>query len=150
MNFFFKTFSNFIDNKKPAKETETIELAVAILFAEIIRVDNRIEKTDIETAIFAIKNLFNFTDDESEKILKKASKLEFRPTSYRPTTEIIKKHFSHEERIELIEWMWAIAHADDEIDKYEDHIVRKISDLLYVSHKHFILAKKNAKQKLGR
>ena len=30
--------------------------------------------------------------------------------------------------------LWKLAMADQELDKYEDYLVRKIADLLYVSN----------------
>ena len=50
------------------------------------------------------------------------------------------------ERIKLIESMWKIAYADGNIDKYEEHIIRKVSNLIYVAHSDFIKAKINAKE----
>ena len=34
--------------------------------------------------------------------------------------------------------------ADDEVDKYEEHLVRRIAELLYVSHRDYIRAKLSA------
>jgi uncharacterized tellurite resistance protein B-like protein len=41
--------------------------------------------------------------------------------------------------------MWRVAHADLELDMYEDHLVRKIAELLYVPHTEFITAKHRAR-----
>jgi uncharacterized tellurite resistance protein B-like protein len=48
---------------------------------------------------------------------------------------------SMEERVQLVEQLWLIAHADGVIDKYEEAAIRKASELLYVSHSDFIRAK---------
>ena len=45
--------------------------------------------------------------------------------------------------------MWTIAFADEEIDKYEEYLIRKISDLTYVSHSDFIKSKLRAKNDRG-
>ena len=44
--------------------------------------------------------------------------------------------------------MWKIAYADGNIDKFEEHIIRKVSNLIYVSHSDFIKAKISAKEKI--
>ena len=41
----------------------------------------------------------------------------------------------------IVELMWRIAYADKELEKYEEALVRKIADLLYVPHSAFIAAK---------
>jgi uncharacterized tellurite resistance protein B-like protein len=37
--------------------------------------------------------------------------------------------------------MWEMAYADGNLDKYEDYIIRKVADLIYVPHSEFIRAK---------
>lgn len=41
--------------------------------------------------------------------------------------------------------MWELAYADTELEKYEEYIIRKVADLIYVSHSEFIRAKTTAK-----
>ena len=41
--------------------------------------------------------------------------------------------------------MWAIAYADGDLDKYEEYIIRKVADLLHVSHSDFMHAKHTAR-----
>ena len=53
----------------------------------------------------------------------------------------INNQTSDVERIEIVELLWRVAFADGELDSHEDHIIRRISGLLYVSHADFIAAK---------
>jgi uncharacterized tellurite resistance protein B-like protein len=43
--------------------------------------------------------------------------------------------------------MWVIAFSDEELDKYEEYLIRKVSNLIYVSHSDFIKSKLKAKNK---
>ena len=52
----------------------------------------------------------------------------------------------YEEKVGLIENMWRIAFSDEQLDKYEEHLIRKISDLIYVSHSDFIKTKLNVRK----
>jgi uncharacterized tellurite resistance protein B-like protein len=61
-------------------------------------------------------------------------------------TRDINDNLDSGERIKLIESMWKIAYADGNIDKYEEHIIRKVSNLIYVAHSDFIKAKINARE----
>ncbi|MFM7121605.1 MAG: TerB family tellurite resistance protein [Gammaproteobacteria bacterium] len=38
---------------------------------------------------------------------------------------------------------------DDGIDRYEEHAIRRIADLLYVEHPRFIAARREARRNLG-
>ena len=54
---------------------------------------------------------------------------------------LINDEFNREQKIHLIEQLWRVAFADQELDRYEEALVRKISELLHVPHRDFIQAK---------
>ena len=41
--------------------------------------------------------------------------------------------------------LWQVALADDYLDKYEESIIRKISDLIHLRHSEYIQCKSNAR-----
>jgi len=41
--------------------------------------------------------------------------------------------------------MWRVAWADGEIHHYEEHLIRRVADLLHLHHSHFIRAKLQAR-----
>jgi uncharacterized tellurite resistance protein B-like protein len=41
--------------------------------------------------------------------------------------------------------MWQVAYADGVISAHENHLMRKIADLLYIPHSDYITAKMSAK-----
>ncbi|MGY0640578.1 MAG: tellurite resistance TerB family protein, partial [Paraglaciecola chathamensis] len=41
----------------------------------------------------------------------------------------------------IIDGLWKIAYADDVLDPEEEHMIRRVADLLYVSHSQFIQSK---------
>ena len=45
--------------------------------------------------------------------------------------------------------MWKIAFADDNLDKYEEHLIRKVSDLIHVSHSDYITQKNLMKKEMN-
>jgi uncharacterized tellurite resistance protein B-like protein len=63
------------------------------------------------------------------------------PTSYYEPVSVINKGWGAREKAKFVERLWCVAMADGEIDAYEDQLVRKLADLLYVGHTDFILAK---------
>ena len=48
-------------------------------------------------------------------------------------TQSLHQHLSESEKAEIVSLLWQVAYADGYLDKFEDSIVLKISDLLYVS-----------------
>jgi uncharacterized tellurite resistance protein B-like protein len=41
--------------------------------------------------------------------------------------------------------LWRVALADDRLDKHEDHVVRKVAGLLYVTHSDLIRIRNTVK-----
>ena len=60
-------------------------------------------------------------------------------------TRVIVDACEPEERCQLIGLMWQVAFSDDHLDKYEEHLIRKVADLLYVSHSDLMRMKHQVK-----
>ena len=128
-----------------SREKQEVQQAVASLLYETARVDNEVKVQDLRVAEESLRELFALSPSQAQALLAVAGEPDKRPTSYHPLTRVINNHFSAEEKRRLVEYMWRVAHADHEVDMYEDHLVRKISELLYVSHREFISAKHRAR-----
>jgi uncharacterized tellurite resistance protein B-like protein len=48
-------------------------------------------------------------------------------------TRLLHDEMSYEEKTTVIEMLWRIALADNNLDKYEDYMIGKIADLLYIA-----------------
>ncbi|HYD56813.1 MAG TPA: TerB family tellurite resistance protein [Burkholderiales bacterium] len=68
--------------------------------------------------------------------------------SFYAPVSVIKRDFSMEQRIALVEQLWRVSFADGQLNLYEDHYVRKIAHLLYVPNVQSMLARNRAKQRL--
>jgi uncharacterized tellurite resistance protein B-like protein len=60
----------------------------------------------------------------------------------------MNKGCSYKQKVRVIEHLWGVAFADSILDKHEEYMVRKIADLIYVSHKDFIDAKLRVKKQV--
>lgn len=56
-------------------------------------------------------------------------------------TKAINANASNETKEKLMLSLWRVAFADDVLDAYEDHRIRRISELLYIPHSIFIQTK---------
>ena len=135
------------EEQRLSREKREVQQAVASLLYETARVDNEVKVQDLRVAQESLRELFALPPQQAQALLARAGEPDKRPTSYHPLTKIINNHFSAEDKRRLVEYMWRVAHADHEVDMYEDHLVRKISELLYVSHREFITAKHRARDK---
>ena len=62
-------------------------------------------------------------------------------TCLHPLTRLITSQCSLDEREEIVRLLWEVSFSDGHVDKHEEHLVRKVADLLYVPHNRFIKAK---------
>ena len=56
-------------------------------------------------------------------------------------TSKIDATFSPERKVGLIEELWRAAYSDSVLHEYEEHLIRRVADLLHLSHSQFIAAK---------
>lgn len=123
----------------------SIELATAALMIEVVRMDGAVDERERDAVMRAIQNNFHLTTDEAESLVGLAEQESKQATDLYQFTSLINKHLSHEQKADVIEHMWRVAYADNELSSYEQHVMRRIADLLYIPHATYVNAKMRAK-----
>jgi len=137
-----------LPNKSPEKLPEhSLHVATAALLIEMMRSDASVSEAERETITNIIRLKLALTAEEINELLKLAEEELWKSTGYYEFTSLINKGFTYEQKIMVIEHLWEVAFADAKVDKHEEHMVRKIADLLYVAHKDFINAKLRVRKK---
>lgn len=138
---------NFIDDIAPSPEILAQREALALqsascgLLMEVAHLDAAGAAQKREAVSRAMQELFGLAADEVAPLIENAGRRENRLVSYYRPVALINKLFSPERKVQFIERLWRIAMADGKIDMYEEQLVRKLADLLYVAHSDFILAR---------
>ena len=125
-----------------------LQIATAALLIEMMRADTDISAEEEEKVTATIRSSFGLTGEETDALIELAGNRVWEATGYFEFTSLMNKGFSYEEKIKVIEHLWEVAYADGILDKYEEYMVRKIADLIYVSHKDFINAKLRVKKQI--
>lgn len=120
---------------------DNIPLATAALLVEMTRVDEEIKQEEINAVRQIIQTRFGLSSSESDELMRLADHSVTQATCYHEFTSLINKQLEYSKKIQIIELLWQIAYADEELQKHEDHLVRKIANLIHVSHRDFIAAK---------
>lgn len=129
----------------PDDEAHRIRVATAALLTEMVRMDGEVEAAEREAALDAVRGKFDLTQDEAVALIALAEEEARQAPDYFQFTSLINKHFTPEQKARVIEQMWTIAYADRELNRYEEHLVRKIADLLYVPNATVVAAKIKAR-----
>lgn len=142
-NIIKQFFDQWLTPASPQQEVgeHTLQLATAALLIEISRVDYEVKDAERQAVTAAIRSAFQLSSEETDELIRLAEEEARQATSYYGFTSLINKNFTPGQKVQVIEHMWQVAFADGELDKYEDHLIRKVADLLYVPHSAFIAAK---------
>ncbi|MDP6183091.1 MAG: TerB family tellurite resistance protein [Gammaproteobacteria bacterium] len=135
---FEQQIANFADEPETR---HSLELAGAALLMEISRADHDVSTVERDAIRAAIKKVFHLSDDEIEDIVSTAERAVETAVSLFDFTAVVNDRFNREQKVELVEMLWAVAYADRNLDHYEEYYVRKIADLLHVSHSDYIKTK---------
>lgn len=127
-----------------APDEHRLQVATAALIAEVMRLDGQAE-TERAAFLSAIRRRFALSDDEASTLVQLADAEARDAVDYYQFTSLINRAYTAEQKIHVVELMWEIAYADGTLSAHEQHVMRKIADLLYVSHGDYIAAKLRAK-----
>ena len=129
----------------PAQERHHLQVSVAVLLHEARRADYEERHQESGPAQSALQQIFGLDARESAALLEEGrAKAQQLSSFYAPLT-VVKRDFSLEQRIDLVEHLWRIVFADGQLNLYEDHYVRKIAHLLYVPNTQSMLARNRAR-----
>jgi len=134
-----KIFSS-CEETPPSKEV-LLQRASALLMLEVANADDDYTDAERKSVLENLSHTYNLSDAEAQVLLDAAESEIDDLLSIQGLTRLMVNELEMEDRIYVVEQLWKIAFSDHHLDHYEDHTVRKIADLLYVSHNDFIKAK---------
>jgi uncharacterized tellurite resistance protein B-like protein len=127
--------------ESPSNETER---AIAALMIEVALADDSIEKQEREKLPELLRQHTGLTTQECLSLIEIAEEEVDNSVSLYEFTQHLDKQLSIESKCALVTRLWLISLADNEIDRYEEHTIRKISDLLHLRHSEFMQCKHEA------
>ena len=122
------------------------ELAAAALMFEVIWADHQIEESELQVMKQYLSSAFAVDETTIESIVAETKRLHDDSVGLHEFTSALNENITQPEKIEIVKALWRIAAADASVDALEEHMIRRIADLLYVSHKDFIAAKLAARE----
>lgn len=153
-----KSIQRFFEEKlSPAKGVtsreateETMQLATAALLIEVTRADSAVKEEERAMVAAAVQKTFSLNAKDTAGLIEMAEQELKEAVSFYQFTGLINKGFSYDEKKHVVELLWRVVFADAEMEKHEEHLVRRISGLLHVEHKDFINAKQAAREYVKR
>jgi uncharacterized tellurite resistance protein B-like protein len=130
-------------------DRHAIQLATAALLVETVRLDGEIDAAERAAAHRAVRAKFGLAEADAAALIRLAEEEAGDATDYYQFTSLINKRFSATQKERVVELMWQVAYADAALSAHEQHVVRKIADLLHVPQRTYIAAKLRARDAAG-
>ncbi|MCV6626157.1 MAG: TerB family tellurite resistance protein [Cellvibrionaceae bacterium] len=145
---FFRQLFETPANSEASSAEQAVDLAAAALLIEIAVSDEHFCEDELGTLEGILKQRMGISQPQLDQIIEQAKAEQHDATSLHQFTSLLNQHYSPIQKRDLVQYMWLIAYADGNLDKYEEYMIRKIAELIHLSHSDFILAKTRAKQEL--
>ncbi|RLA49313.1 MAG: TerB family tellurite resistance protein [Gammaproteobacteria bacterium] len=136
--------------ESPARESEEsqrqrLQLVAAALLIETARADFIQDAAEQAALEELLSGSLQLDKQEVRELMVLAENRADEATSLYEFTRVINDYYSAAQKLQLISAMWVVAYADGNLDKYEEHLIRQVAELTYVTHQDYIQCKLAAK-----
>lgn len=132
--------------RKPeaGEQERALRYATATLLVELARADFEFSARESEHIQALLRGHFQLSPSEVAELIAAVEHDADKNVCLFESTRLMNEGLSQAEKEQIVELLWRVAFGDSVLDKYEEHFVRRVADLLYVSHGRFIRAKHRA------
>lgn len=137
--------------QRPVNDNElALDLATAVLYCEVIRADHKLDKQEQELMQDLLVSQFQISHQQARELVNRSGHKTRHAADMVSFTRLVNERCDVQQKNLILENLWQLAYADDHLDPHEEHIIRRIADLLYLPHSQFIQAKLKAQQLIQR
>ena len=146
---FFEDYLGTSGRSGPEQSVDRLQLASAALMIELCKADSTIDHSETEILLNILQTRFGLDRVQLDELMTLAEQEASAATSLYQFTSLMNEQFDYADKVQLVRNLWDVAYADGRIDRYEEHMIRKVADLLYLSHVDFIRGKHLARDAAG-
>lgn len=130
----------------PDPDRHQLAVAATALMVQLSRVDHDEDQRELATIVDCAIRVLQVTREEAESILDDALNHADDSTSLYEFTGVLNEQLSQASKQTVLESIWRVALADGRIDKYEEHLIRRMAELLNLNHREYMQARHRAEQ----
>jgi len=116
-------------------------VAVCALFLEMGRIDDTFTEQETAHVLSILKDKYGLSGKHSDALIEEANRELEESVDLWQFARVINDQYSVDQKEKLIERLWQIVYVDGKMDKYEHYLMKKLSNLLRLSHQQLIDAK---------
>jgi len=121
-----------------------VNVAVAALLVEVLRADFDVAAPERQEVVSSVAALLELGAEQSRALVEEAERQIDRSHDLYQFTSQVNRTYTDADKARLLEALWRVAQADTVVHKYEEHLIRRVADLIHVPHRGFIAAKLRA------
>jgi uncharacterized tellurite resistance protein B-like protein len=149
-SFFKKHLADQADDVGEHIKGRRARLSAAALLVEVVNADGEFTDDERRTLFGSVQSQFSLSKEEATDLLALAEQQVKQATDLHEFTVELNRHLSSEQKIALIQELWHAAYADEILHRHEEHLVRKVADLLHVPNTSVLAAKQRAQGNSGK
>jgi uncharacterized tellurite resistance protein B-like protein len=143
-----KLFLTSEPQSPPIDPEHVLRVSTATLLIEVCRADFQEQESELDRMRNLMAEQFSLNETELDELMLQARESADKLVSLQHITRLLNEQFDASMKIRVVEMMWQVVYADDEKHHYEEHLIRQVSELLYVPHSMFIQARHKAEQSI--
>lgn len=128
----------------PEQQAQQLELAAASLLMEVVYADEDFSQSEAKLLPEMLTTSFTISTEDAQALIQDATQKRQDSISLFEFTDLINEHFDLQKKLALLLSMWKLAYADGTLCQYEDQIIRKTADLLYLKHSELMQTRNQA------
>lgn len=121
-----------------------LRTATAVLMLDVARADHVFDDSEFTRVLDLVESHFGMAPEDAALLVNAADEKAENLTSLYEFTRLLHDNLEESEKSRIVAMLWQVAYADGTLDKFEDSLVLKISDLLHVSRGHVMRLKHDA------
>ena len=138
---FFGTFTGHNCKTVYQKTHHDILVAVCALFVEMASIDETFTHAEMKTILSILQDKYGLSQEDAEALVAEAERELQQSVDLWQFSNLINENYSNEEKLEVIKTLWKIVYVDGKMDRYEHYLMKKLKNLLRLSHEKLIEAK---------
>lgn len=123
--------------------------AAAALMVEVMAVDHEWAEEEEAHIKKLLQGSLSLSETDAQALIDQARLDHAESNDLYRYTSVINQNYDAEQKRILLERLWTVAYADGQLDRYEEHMLRKLADLLHLPHSKYIQAKLSARSEMG-
>ena len=122
-------------------DSRALMLTSIALLLEMLRMDELILEDELDKLKHILLTEYDVNASDLDELINLAGEEAHNAVDYYRFTSLINQQLNQQQKFALIKNLWRIAYADGSVDKLEEHLARKIAELIHVPHSEFIRAR---------